>query len=277
MPAIDSLTQGNLDEALNELQDSVRADPSSSKHRIFLFQLLCVMGQWDRALTQLKVLAEMDASTLPMVQTYQGSIACEVLRAEVFAGQKTPLVFGDPEEWVALLIEALKLLGTGSYEESAQLRDRAFEAAPATSGKIDDQPFQWIADADTRLGPVLEAVVKGSYYWIPFHRIKEVRLEEPEDLRDVVWTPAQFTWANGGQTVGLIPTRYSGSEGSEDGLVRLARKTEWVETHPEVYQGAGQRMLATDEGEHSLMDVRLIQLDTGAAEDSGSPTEEPDG
>jgi type VI secretion system protein ImpE len=277
MPAAESLAKGDLDGALAELTQSVKSDPSSSKHRIFLFQLLCVMGQWDRALNQLKVLGEMDPGTIPMVQTYQEALACEALRAEVFAGQKAPLVFGDPEEWVALLIQALKLSGEGNFAECLALRDQAFEAAPTTSGKVDGEAFEWIADADTRLGPVLEAVVKGSYYWVPIHRVRSIQFEDPEDLRDVVWTPAQFTWANGGQAVGLIPTRYPGSEQDEDGLIRLARKTDWVEAHADLFLGKGQRLLATDTGEHPLMDIRLLELDTEAAEDPTSPTEDPDG
>ena len=35
------------------------------------------------------------------------AIRCELLRAEVFAGQRTPMVFGQPDEWLALLIESL--------------------------------------------------------------------------------------------------------------------------------------------------------------------------
>ena len=106
------------------------------------------------------------------------------------------------------------MASAGEIEQAQQVRDEAFEAAPATHGVIDDQPFEWIADADARLGPMLEAIVNGRYYWVPFDRIREIRIEAPADLRDAVWTPAYFTWANGGETVGLIPTRYPGTEAS---------------------------------------------------------------
>ena len=58
-----------LVDELAELQASVRKDASSSKLRIHLFQLLCVMGNWQRALAQLQVCAQMDAKALPMAQT----------------------------------------------------------------------------------------------------------------------------------------------------------------------------------------------------------------
>ena len=33
-----------------------------------------------------------------MTQTYQVAIRCEVLRAKVFRGERTPMVLGDPGE-----------------------------------------------------------------------------------------------------------------------------------------------------------------------------------
>ena len=273
MLAEQTLREGNLQEALAQLQEQVRKDPSNAKYRVFLFQLLIVLGDWDRARTQLSVAGDMDASTLAMVQMYREALNCEALRAEIFAGKRSPLFFGEPEQWLALLIEALRLTAEGQHAQAKQLREQAFEAAPATSGSINarkpgpspggDQRFQWIADADSRLGPILEAILNGSYYWIPFHRIQSIDIEEPGDLRDMVWMPAHFTWANGGDTVGLIPTRYTGSEASEDNLIRMARKTDWVEQWEDVYLGLGQRILATDSGEHPLMDVRQITLNTG--------------
>lgn len=260
MPAEQSLREGNVQETLAQLQQRVRSDPANAKHRVFLFQILTVAGAWDRALTQLNVLGDMDAGTLSMVQTYREALQCEVLRTEIFTGQKSPMLFGEPEEWVALLMEALRMTAAGRHAQAKDLRDRAFEQAPATGGSIDDRAFEWIADADPRLGPILEAIVNGRYYWIPFHRIKEIRIEAPADLRDVVWTPAQFAWSNGGMAVGFIPTRYPGSESSEDGLIQLARRTDWREVDTGVSTGLGQRMLATDAGEYPLMDVRLIQL-----------------
>jgi type VI secretion system protein ImpE len=263
MLADQRLREGRLDESLAELTEQVRKDPSNAKYRTFLFQLLVVLGQWERALTQLKVVGELDAATLAMVQAYREALQCEVLRAGVFSGQRSPLVFGEPEPWVALLLEALRWTGTGQHDRAKDLRARALEEAPATAGTIDDQRFEWIADADSRMGPMLEAIVNGRYYWIPFHRIRSVEIEEPSDLRDIVWTPVHFVWANGGEVVGMIPTRYPGSEASGDDAIRLARKTEWVEASADVYVGLGQRMFATDAGDHSLMDTRRIDLETG--------------
>ena len=76
--------------------------------------------------------------------------------------------------------------------------------------------------------------------------------------------------ANGGTAVGLLPSRYPGSEQSADPLIRLGRATDWVAAAPETYVGAGQRMLATDGGEHALLDLRQIRFNVApeAAEET---------
>lgn len=256
--------EGRLEEALAALQAEIRASPSDAKLRTFLFQLLAIEGQWERALTQLNIAGDLDASTLLMVQSYREALKSEVFRAEVFAGRRAPLVLGEPDLWVARLLQALDMTAKGRHAEAQALRDEAFAEAPATSGRINGQEFAWIADADPRIGPCLEAILDGGYYWIPFARLYEVRTDNPADLRDLVWLPAQFTFANGGQSVGFIPTRYPGSETGET-PIRLARRTDWLEAGPDTVRGHGQRMLATDQGEYSLLEARLIGLDTRPA------------
>lgn len=256
MHAQQLVRDGDLGGALAALQDAVRKNAGDVKLRIFLFQLLAVLGQWGRALTQLNVAGELDAATLPMVQTYREAIQCEALRADIFAGKRAPLIFGEPQAWLAQLIDALRLDATDPARAAAT-RAAALNAAPASPGSINGARFAWLADADPRLGPVLEAIVNGRYFWIPVCRISKIELDAPTDLRDAVWTAASFTWTNGAQTVGLIPTRYSGTvgAGADDGLL-LARRTEWVGE-----QALGQRMLVTDIGEHALLDLRVIEFD----------------
>jgi type VI secretion system protein ImpE len=254
---------GDLKGCLAELQSEVRRRPADPKLRIFLAQLLMITGDWDRAVNQLSVTAELDASALPMKHTYTAAIQCERLRAAVFAGERSPLVLGDPPGWIALLLQALVLNGQGRSAEAGQLRARALDEAPATPGTLNGAAFEWLADADSRLGPVLEVLLNGAYYWVPLARIRRIEFEKPVDVRDLVWLPAQFTWTNNGEAMGLVPVRYPGTEqAGEDGL-RLSRKTQWNELSDDAFAGSGQRVLATNAEELGLLDVRAITLDAG--------------
>ncbi len=258
-----ALQDGDAAGALKLLTEQVRKAPQDAKLRVFLFQLLVVLGQWERALNQLTVAAELDAAALPMAQTYREAIHCETLRLQVFAGQKVPVLMGEPEPWVALLIEALLRAGRGEADAAAKLREQALGDAPVSAGTLNDQPFEWIADADGRLGPTLEAVINGRYYWLPFNRLSQVTIEAPVDLRDAVWMPANFVFSNGGETVGLIPTRYPDTPLASGGPLALARRTEWLEAPDGSWLGHGQRLLTTSAQEVALMDVRSIVLAPG--------------
>ena len=255
----DLVKLGRLDEVLKMVTEDVRKNPSEVSLRIFMFQLLSVLGDWKRAMNQLDVAAGLDDKCLLMAAMYNPALAAEPFRSEVRDGKRDPLIFGEPAQWVGLLLQANKLQGEGKTDAANEMRAKAFEEAPATPGIIDGESFEWIADADQCYGPMIEAIIQNKYYWVPFQNIKNIVIEPPSDLRDMVWAPAQFVLTNGGEAFGLIPVRYPGSELSKDNLIRLSRKTDWVDESG-VARGIGQRLFATDAGEKSLLEIRRVLL-----------------
>ncbi len=248
--------------AIERLKQEVRKAPREASLRTFLFQLFCIFGEWTRALTQLGVAAELDPSALPMAEAYRTLIRCEMLREGVFAGTRTPTVFGHPQPWMPLLLEANRALAAGFPEAAAALRDQAFEDAPTVPGTADGVAFDWIADADPRLGPVLEAVLDGTYYWIPMQHVAALAIEPPADLRDQVWLPATFTWTNGGEKLGFIPVRYPGSATADPALA-MAWRTDWHELGEGDAAWSlplGQRMFTTGDVDLPLLDLRSLAL-----------------
>ncbi|WP_372177558.1 type VI secretion system accessory protein TagJ [Xanthomonas axonopodis pv. phyllanthi] len=254
------LAQGEPAQALQQLIQQVRRQPADAAQRVFLFQLLAVLGQWSRAADQLRACAELDAATLPLVQTYLAVLQGEQTRAEVFAGARLPHVIGEPAEWLAMHLHALQLSAQGLGEQAAALRTQAFALAPASAGVLDGERFQWLADADTRFGPCIELMLDSGYAWAPLSHIQQLRMQAPLDLRDTVWAPVSVLWRNGGQAFGYLPVRYPGSEHLDAGELQLARRTEWTHgTQGEI--GLGQRMWSTESHEIALLDVRDVQFD----------------
>jgi type VI secretion system protein ImpE len=260
----DSVTEafraGNLAKAKELLQGKIRAAASDSKLRLSLLQLLCLMGEWERARVQLEVVESLGDENRSWLNLLGPAMMGETLRRDVFQGKTTPLVLGEPSEWIAKLIQALK---PGDAQAQADLRAAAFDAAPEIAAKVNGEEVPWLADADSRLGPVCEAIMEGKYYWIPFDRIKRVSLEPPTDTRHLVWLPAQATWSTGGESAIMIPTRYVHSEAASDDSLRLARRTTWDELAPGQYAGLGQRMLTSGERDFPILDVRTIEWNTG--------------
>jgi type VI secretion system protein ImpE len=264
MPDIETLIKtADLAAALAAANQAVRENPAEPKHRLLLAQLNCVLGRWEKARDQFSLFTNLTTNPDSRLRARLAllSVQCEVFRAEVFAGKRTPLLFGEPAPWLGFLTQSLRLLAEGKNEAAAQLRDQAFEEAPATAGKLDGQPFEWLADADTRLGPVLELYMEGKYYWVPFNRIQRIAFDAPADLCDLVFIPAQFKWTNGGDGAGFVPVRYASHlEVSADPKIALSRLTDWRELPGPFAVGSGQRLFATDTGETPLLEAKIIDF-----------------
>lgn len=253
----------SLASQLQELQSQIKRDASSARLRIHLFQLLCVMGLWQRALGQLQLCAQLDAKALPMAQMYREAIRCEMFRSEVFAGKRAPQAMGKPPPWIGLLVQALHQDASGHRSAATEMRAQALEAAEPTACSVDGVACAWLADGDARLGPVCEVIANGQYYWLPFESCAGIQIDPPTDMRDLVWSPAELLLPNEGRVPALIPTRYPEPalpiEGDPDQF-RLSRATQWIEQGPDMWFGAGQRVWMSDVGQHPILDTRLISM-----------------
>jgi type VI secretion system protein ImpE len=254
------LQQGSLQEALARVKENIRSRPGDIRERWLLFQIACCMGDWERALKQLQVCVQIDPEREPAAQLFRGLIRSEALRADVLAGKNTPgYVIDPPPEWIATLLEALRAASKGDIASADAARERALSGAPDSPGEIDGAPFAWIADSDTRLGPICELVVAGRYRWCPFCELSGLRLHAPQGLLDLLWARADCTLRDGTTLQAYIPVRYSGSENGTD-AIRLARETTWQEQGATGIVGLGQKTWMTDCGDHGLLDLREISF-----------------
>ena len=163
--------------------------------------------------------------------------------------------------WAEGVARSIAMLGRGETEAAIAARDEAFDSAPDMPGTLDGVKFDWIADADGRFGPTLEAIIAGKYGLIPFDEVARITSDGPRDLRDTVWYPVQMALKSGQSVAALLPARYPGSETAEDDAVRLGRVTNWIDTDWG-QQGAGQRLWTLSEGDdRGLLDLRELVFD----------------
>jgi type VI secretion system protein ImpE len=249
-PSLDSSSTSIVDipAALSSLVATVRAQPANQQARMFLFQLLCVDAQWDKAQAQVRTLAQLSPEAQMLATAYSQTIAGEVARAACFAGRGKASLLVDPQGWAADLVAAIEAEAAGDVARGVQLRSDAFDRCPPIAGTVDGMPFEALFDGDMRFGPTLEAIVADRWGLIPFSAIEEIVTAGPVDLRDLVWLPAEIRFREGPSLAAMLPVRYPGVERETDVELRLARRTEWRET-PYAVHGAGQRMWTTDAGD----------------------------
>lgn len=253
-----SLGQKSVQVLIQEVTEAVRNTPGNLQVRWLLFQLMCVTGDWTRALKQLQVwatLPEQAARNAPTAQLYRGLIQSELFRAEVFAGKRQPGFIDTPPQWLLGLLEANAVYASGDLPGSDRLRSTALDLAPLSGGKGPATgKFDWMCDSDTRLGPVCEIAVSGGYRWVPFEQMKAISVSRPVNLLDLIWCPAVMTLLDDTVLRGYMPARYPGSESAADD-VQLGRTTTWQDCGEATVIGLGQKTWSTDQGDWGVLEL----------------------
>lgn len=231
MTATDLFQAGRLDEAVQALGVELRSDPTNSKRRTFLFELLCFTGEYDRAEKQLDILADSSKEAAMGSLLYRSALQAERTRRRMFE--------------------------SGEFPHG--------EVAPI-GGQLDERACESIEDADPRLGARLEVFAAGAYLWIPFEHIASVEIQPPKRLRDLLWIPALLHTgpAFKGRELGevLLPVLTPLAWKSPDSAVRLGRQTEWMETPAGQAIPAGQKMFLADGAEYPILEVWRLQFPT---------------
>jgi len=237
MTATSLFQAGRLEEAVQALGVELRSNPTDSKRRTFLFELLCFAGEFDRAEKQLDILADSSKEAAMGALLYRAALQAERTRRKMFESGDFP--HGD--------------------------------AAPC-GGHIDGQEFDEIEDANPRLGGRLEVFAAGAYLWIPFEHIASVEIQPPSRLRDLLWIPAllhtgpEFKGRELGEV--LLPVLTPRAYKHPDNAVRLGRQTVWQDAGDGLAVPAGQKMLLAGEDEFPILEVRRLQF---SAPDSEAP------
>jgi type VI secretion system protein ImpE len=235
MTAKELFQAGKLTEAVQALSAELRNNPTDTKRRTFLFELLSFAGDYDRAEKHLRLLSDGGPSAELGALLYRGVLAAERARQELFATREYTL------------------------------------AAPAEarfSGVLNGRPFASLADADPRIGPRLETFSAGTYLWVPLAHIASIEIQPPRRLRDLLWIPAMVRTgpAFQGKELGeiLIPVLAPLSFRHADENVRLGRVTVWGEDEDGTGIPFGQKLLAVDGEEIPLLEVRSITIAAAA-------------
>jgi type VI secretion system protein ImpE len=250
---------GDLDGARSALVEVVRTSPRDASARMFLFQLLALGAEWDKARTQLATLAQLSPEAQMLSVVYGQAIEAERERAEVFAGHAKARQHV-ASEWVDGLIDAIHHFANGRDADGVAARDAAFDIAPDSAGTLDGHGFEWIADGDGRFGPCFEAIIGGRYGLQAFDRVERIESAGPQDLRDLLWYPVQIAFRDGQSIAALLPARYPLGDAAWTAEQRLARATDWRDA-PWGPVGQGQHLWSLSDGEErGLLSLRLLSF-----------------
>src|SRR6185503_17942993 len=251
---------GQLSAAIEAVSQDVKSKPSEMQARIFLFELLCFAGDFERAERQLDVIGHQSAQADLGVQVYRNNLRAERDRLHLFSDGLAPHFLTDPPGYVDLLLGGINRLREENFEKARSLLDQAEEERPALTGALNGRRFLDFRDCDDLIGPVLELIVHDKYTWLPFEQIKRMELSAPKQLRDLMWAPARIEGVDG--TVGeiFIPALYVRSSQHPNDQVKMGRMTDWTQVAEELYFASGLRLFMADGKDHAMFEARSVEF-----------------
>ena len=226
----DLLQAGKLDEAIDVLSAELRDNPTDSRRRTFLFELLCFAGKYDRAEKHLDVVGQGSKEAEMGALLYHSALHAERMRQQMFESKTFPLT----------------------------------SSPQPVSGTLNGNPFSSLTDADPRIGARLELFAAGQYTWIPLEQIESIQMLPPKRLRDMLWAPAIVRTAASfrGMELGevMIPAIAPLTWRHADGAVRLGRVTHWQTLADDAEAPVGQKLLLVDEEEFPILELRELTI-----------------
>ena len=249
---------GRLADAVAQVTAEVRSRPADPALRITLFELLAFQGDLERAAKQLDVVGTQGIEEDLAVQQYRHLLAGEATRRKVFAGTAKPKL-GDPSPgYTEHYLRGLHALAAGDAAAAAAAFEQGEGERPLLSGTLNGTPFDDFRDADDRLGPFLELFLSEEYHWIPWEMIQSVTLDEPKQLRNLLWAPISFLLHAGPRLAGFTPVLYAGSH-LEGEATQLGKQTSWDERQG-FARGLGQRVFFAGDAQPALLEIRDLEF-----------------
>jgi type VI secretion system protein ImpE len=273
MTAKELFDAGDLTAAIAKIGDELKNDPADTRRRTFLFEMLCLSGDLDRAAKQLDVIARGGAESEVAVQQYRGALQCEKLRRLCFTDGLRPGLPKNIPAYTDMHLDAINHIRQNRVDEARALLEQAAELRPEVNCAINGDMFDDIRDADDLMAPFLEVFTLNNYSWVPWEMVATVTIPPPKHLRDLIWTPAMVELTIGSLGEVLLPALYAQSYSHTDNQVKLGRATAWRADIEGLALASGQRLLATGDRDWPLLEIREIQcevpentnVDTGSA------------
>lgn len=255
------LEAGDLKGAIDSVLNFVRNNPTDIPARIFLFELSCFSGDWDRAEKQLDVIGHQDANAMIGALIYRQNFKVERDRARYFSDGLKPGIIAPPPTYVEDLLQANNRLREGNLAEARAMLDAIEEERPAFKALINGAEYSDFRDYNDSTMCIFEVIFKDSYVWLPIEQVTKIEFFKPQTLRDLYWIQARVELVDGTNGEMFFPSLYSGSSASDNDLVRLGRMTDWRDLGDDLFAGEGLKLFWMDGKDRSILDIETIEFE----------------
>lgn len=234
----DYLAAGELQKAIEEVQNQVRKTPSAADLRACLVELLCLAGDLERADDVLSALARHNPDWIPGAANLRQLLRAQQARLALRKGRLADDVVATPGPALEALLTLNLHLTRGDLAQAAEAAAQLEASREPCRVQVGDATGD-IRDCDDSLGGYVDGLgTDGRYYLWQWSEIQSVRLHAPSSPVELIWRRADFELADGRQGEVFLPLTYAGSSTDSQ---RLGRETDWVEHTTGLVTGVGTK------------------------------------
>jgi len=260
MTAGELFQAGKLSEAVTAALEAVKKHPTDIEKRGQLVEMLCFVGDLERADKQLELIGQQDPNAQVGVSLLRQMVRAETARQQFFREGRVPEFLAEPSDVLKLHLEASILLREGKLDEAAAKLAEAESEFAVVRGTCNGQPFTGWRDLDDLCAPLIEVLTSnGKYYWVPIERVDFMEFRAPERPKDLLWRRCNMKVQDGPDGEVFIPALYVGTHQNTDEQLRLGRGTEWTAAAP--IRGIGQRTFLVGDNDLPILQLAEITFD----------------
>lgn len=262
MDSRELIKAGKLSDARKQLVEEVKSSPADMGRRTMLFQAHSFCGEWEKAERQLDVIGAQDESREIGVGAYKSLIHAEKERIEVFRDGRRPSFMPEAPPYIEKYYAACRELADKKIEGAKELFNQIFDQVPVISGTVNGKSFTGFNDTSIYSLLFLEAIAHERYVCVPFESIRELIIQPPMTLFDLIWISANITTWEGLTLNCFLPVLYFDSFKHGDDRVKLGRMTDWTPLGGPFSRGVGQRVFQVGEEDVPLLEIREVIFKT---------------
>ena len=254
---------GKLTEAVSAAVENVKKHPADVDRRGLLCELLCFVGEFERADKQLETIGQQQPESMLGIGMLRQLIRGEIARQEFFCEGRLPEFLGEVSPHMRLQLEASITLREGHASDAAELLAKAEAQRVQVGGTCDGNRFDDFRDLDDLTAPVFEVLTStGKYYWVPMENVESIEFHTPGRPQDLLWRRAQMVVRGGPDGEVFLPTLYPQTYTNSDDQLRMGRSTEWIGGDASPVRGVGMRMFLIGDEDQSILQLEAIEFDS---------------
>lgn len=249
------LSAGQLQQAIEHAQQSLRQAPANGELRACLIELLCLAGDLERADDLLTHLVKRHPAWLSGATNVRQLLRAQQARIALRQGRLAEDVVAPAGPELEALLSLHLHLSQGDIESACQDAIQLELNREIVHFRIGEAVGP-LRDCDDSLNGFLEGLgTDGRYYLWLWKDIQSVQLHSPGSPVELIWRRATIDLLDGRQGEAFLPLTYAASVSDSQ---KMGRETDWLCHADDLVTGLGLKLYLLGDEAVSFDGVQFI-------------------